>query len=447
MKNTIRNSATSVNAADMLPYQKAKEFYNLDKYIDAFPIIKVDAENGNAEAQYLLAEMYYYGQGTFIDESKAVEWYKRSAENGCPDAQYQLGCLYENGIEVAEDTDTADKWYKKALKGYSNAAAHGNVKSLYELAGMYYVGAGVESDYKKAFDLYHTAAEKGYADAKYKLGEMYKYGYGVEQNFNQSKYWYISAAEDYRMEAEKGDLRKQCELADMYMCSDYGNGLEQDVYKAYDLYKDAADKGYVHALYKLGCMYECGSGYGFTEDKPKAYAYYKQAAEQEDVAAMSTLCWRIWFNITSGDKVKCDCEEMLKWALKGAEHNDDSCQLLLGCMYHSGIAVKQDVDEAKKWFYKAATRGDVDAQYDLGEMYYYGDGVEQDRAEAARWYKKAADNYDFRAMTNLGDMYEYGDGVELDIRQAFYWYDRASLEIVDLERKLAKLWPLELDPE
>ena len=443
-----KNDMSFTRTADAITYQKAKElYYNLDKYYEAFPLIKIEAENGNHEAQYLLAEMYYYGLGTRIDESKAVDWYNRSAENDCPDAQYQLGYLYENGIEVAEDTDTADKWYKKALEEYSNAAAHGDVKSLYELAGIYYVGAGVEPDYKKAFDLYHTAAEKGYADAKYKLGEMYKYGYGVEQNFNQSEYWYISAAEDYRMEAEKGNLKRQCELADMYMCSDNDKGLEQDVYKAYELYKDAADKGYVHALYKLGCMYEYGSGYGFIENKQKAYVYYRQAAEQDDVAAMSTLCWRIWFDITSGDKVKCDCEEMLKWALKGAEHNDDSCQLLLGCMYHSGIAVKQDIAAARKWFYKAATRGNDDAQYDLGEMYYFGDGVEQDRAEAARWYKKAADNYDFRAMANLGDMYEYGDGVELDIREAFYWYDRASLEIVDLEKKLIELWALELDPE
>lgn len=50
-------------------------------------------------------------------------------------------------------------------------------------------------------------------------------------------------------------------------------------------------------------------------------------------------------------------------------------------------------------------------------------------------------------MRNLGDMYEYGDGVELDIREAFFWYDRASVEIVDLEKKLIELWPLELDPE
>ena len=447
MKNDIRNSKTSLNTADMISYQKAKDFYNLDKYDEAFPVIKNEADNDNPEAQYLLGEMYYYGQGTPIDEAKAVEWYNKSAENGCPDAQYQLGYLYENGIVVAEDIAVANEWFKKSFEGYSNAADSGDAKSLYELAGMYYVGAGVKSDYKKAFDLYYSAAEKCYADAKYKLGEMYKYGYGVEQDFNKSEKWYVAAAEDYRIEAEKGDLKKQCELADMYMYSDYDNGLEQDVYKAYELYKDAADKGYVHALYKLGCMYEYGSGYGFTEDKQKAYDYYSQAAEQDDVAAISTLCWQIWFDITNGDNAQCDCEEMLKWALKGAGHNDDSCQLLLGCMYHSGIAVEQDVDAARKWFFKAATRGNADAQYDLGEMYYYGDGVAQDRAEAAKWYKKAADNYDFRAMANLGDMYEYGDCVELDIRHAFYWYDRASVEIVDLEKKLVDLWPLELDPE
>jgi hypothetical protein len=38
-------------------------------------VIKNEAENGNPEVQYLLGEMYYYGYGTPMDESKAVEWY------------------------------------------------------------------------------------------------------------------------------------------------------------------------------------------------------------------------------------------------------------------------------------------------------------------------------------------------------------------------------------
>ena len=448
MNNRNKNDMSFMCADDTITYQKAKELYlNLDKNDEAFPIIKNEAENGNPEAQYLLGEMYYYGYGTPMDESKAVEWYNRSACNGWPNAMEQLGDMYANGIEVNEDEDIAQEWYVKALKEYQNRAKKGDAESLYYLAGMYYWGSGTTQDRIHAFDLYKMAAEKGDADAKYKLGEMYKYGYGVDQDFSKSEYWYVAAAEDFQKEAENGNLKRQCELADMYMVSDNDNGLEQDVYKAFELYNDAAEKGYVHALYELGWMYEYGSGFGFTEDKQKAYAYYRHAAEQDDVDAQLTLCWRIWFDITSGDKVKCDCEEMLKWALKGAEHNNDSCQLLLGCMYHSGIAVEQDVDAARKWFFKAATRGNADAQYDLGEMYYYGDGVAQDRAESARWYKKAADNYDFRAMANLGDMYEYGDGVEFDIREAFFWYDRASVEIFDLEKKLIELWPLELDPE
>ena len=448
MNNRNKNDMSSMCADDTITYQKAKELYlNLDKNDEAFPIIKNEAENGNPEAQYLLGEMYYYGYGTPMDESKAVEWYNRSAENGCPNAQYQLGYLYENGIEVTEDEDIAREWYAKALKEYQNRADKGDAESLYNLAGMYYWGSGITQDRIHAFDLYKLAAEKGNADANYQLGKMYRYGEGVEQNFTKSEEWYRAASEDFQREAELGNLNRQCQLARMYLSYECDYGLEYSPAKAMQLYEDAADKGFADALYELGEMYLYGSGYGLETDKIKGYKYLIEAAEQGSVCAQAKLCVDIWLKATDYDQEKCNLEEMYKWALKGAEHGDDTCQLILGCMYSEGLFVQKDKNKAREWFYKAASRGNSDAQFNLGEMYYYGDVVKKDYTEAIKWYKKAADNYDFRAMYNIGDMYEYGDGVELDIREAFFWYDRASVEIFDLEKKLIELWPLELDPE
>ena len=435
-------------SADNITYQKAKELYfNLDRYDEAFPSIKTEAENGNPEAQYILAEMYFYAFGTSFDANKAIEWYNRSACNGWPNAMEQLGDMYADGIEVDEDEDIAREWYAQALKEYQNRAEKGDAESLYNLAGMYYWGSGIKQDRIHAFDLYKLAAEKGNADAKYQLGKMYRYGEGVEQNFTKSEEWYRAASEDFQREAEQGNLNRQCQLANMYLSHDCEYGLEYSSAQAMHLHKDAADKGYVHAIYELGHMYIDGWAYDLEVDEIKGYEYLRKAAEQDNVCAQAKLCVDIWLKVTDYDQEESNLEDMYKWAQKGAEHGDDTCQLILGCMYSDGLFVQIDKNKARDWFYKAASRGNVDAQYILGEMYYYGDGVKKDYTAAIKWYKKAADNYDFRAMYNIGDMYEYGDGVEYDLAKAFEWYDRASGEIVHAEEKLIELWPLGLDPE
>lgn len=60
-------------------------------------------------------------------------------------------------------------------------------------------------------------------------------------------------------------------------------------------------------------------------------------------------------------------------------------------MYISGEGVKRDGAEAVRWWMKAAEQGDSVAQYNVGQSYLQGDGVGQDFTEAARWYRRAAE--------------------------------------------------------
>ena len=40
------------------------------------------AEQGDADAQFLLGFMYAYGKGVAQDFAKAVKWYRKAAEQG-----------------------------------------------------------------------------------------------------------------------------------------------------------------------------------------------------------------------------------------------------------------------------------------------------------------------------------------------------------------------------
>ena len=123
------------------------------KYDEAARCFRQAAEQGHAEAQFHLAEMYEEGKGVYKDITEAVKWYKKAAEQGHKFAQWQLGYIYKIGRDVDKDYTEAVKWYKKA-------------------------------------------AEQGYELAQWSLAEMYEKGEGVDRNIAEAVKWYNEAGEN-----------------------------------------------------------------------------------------------------------------------------------------------------------------------------------------------------------------------------------------------------------
>ena len=70
---------------------------------------------------------------------------------------------------------------------------------------------------------------------------------------------------------------------------------------------------------------------------------------------------------------------------KVAEHGDPAAQFALGARYATGEEVKQDYTEAVRWFTLAAEQGHILAQATLGAYYWAGRGVPQDLTKAYYW--------------------------------------------------------------
>jgi hypothetical protein len=68
-----------------------------------------------------------------------------------------------------------------------------------------------------------------------------------------------------------------------------------------------------------------------------------------------------------------------------AENGDPSAQNTLGLHYSTGEGVKRDEQEAVRWYIKAAEQGNVAAQSKLGSIYFSGRGVPQDSTRAYFW--------------------------------------------------------------
>ena len=74
--------------------ESAKRAYEQKDYATAFKEIAPLAEQGNAEAQFILGKMYWKGQGVLKDPDQGVKWFKASAAQGNADAQFFMGSYY-----------------------------------------------------------------------------------------------------------------------------------------------------------------------------------------------------------------------------------------------------------------------------------------------------------------------------------------------------------------
>ncbi|GJJ69290.1 uncharacterized protein EMPS_01636 [Entomortierella parvispora] len=111
-----------------------------------------EAEGGDAQAQYLLAEKYDRGEladnGDVESQHLALafQWYQKAALQGHVQAQRCLGNSYKHARGVPEDYSKAQEWFKKA-------GDQGDVEALIALAFIKKNGQGGAKNVGKFFEL------------------------------------------------------------------------------------------------------------------------------------------------------------------------------------------------------------------------------------------------------------------------------------------------------
>ena len=133
------------------------------RVIDKFKLL---ADNGDAEAQYVLWIMYT--KRDYGDSYEAVKYSKMAADNGIIEAQRLMGDLYSKGVY-----DVLEQNYGETIKYYKMAADSGDAEAQFKLAELY-DHEYHEYDYstekwilkypqnrRKAFKYYKMAAENG----------------------------------------------------------------------------------------------------------------------------------------------------------------------------------------------------------------------------------------------------------------------------------------------
>jgi cell division septation protein DedD len=122
------------------------------------------------------------------DFAGALQVWRPLAVLGDANAQYQLGVMYYFGVGVPRD-------YSEALKWQFLAAAQGHAKAQNNLAVMYAYGEGVPQNHAVSVVLYRLSAEQGYSVAQYSLGTLYETGVGIKQDREEAYMWHMLATE------------------------------------------------------------------------------------------------------------------------------------------------------------------------------------------------------------------------------------------------------------
>ena len=109
-------TAFSQALADDDVVAEARKLIAEGKPKQAFLMLKPQAKQGFAPAQYALAQLYIDGNGVTKNPEKAVQLFKQAAEQHHLGAANTLGKLYASGLDVPQNDEEATKWFTLAAQ-------------------------------------------------------------------------------------------------------------------------------------------------------------------------------------------------------------------------------------------------------------------------------------------------------------------------------------------
>lgn len=394
--------------------------------------LRAVAEKGDAAAQYMLGNEYFYGtENRKVNYELAVFWYRKAAAQGYAAAQLNYGICLEQGLGVDRDPKNAQLFYLFATE-------QGIKEAEFNLALLYLHGSGQNDpnlppekifppDRVKAEQHLQNLVKRNFAPAMVELSAVMLNRENVtEQNRKDAVALLLRAeklpgmtgkglrflADCYyggigglkkdpaktvallRRAIEKKDLDSVTKLAFFY---EHGEGVEkQDKQKAFELYKEAALKGQAYAQYKYAeyiCEdYEKGKGFDY------AMEFYERSMEQDCPQALQRVAS---FALKGIGMENPDPVRAVALLERAAMVGYPVSQYTLGCMYAEGDGIPQDNLRSFLWFAEAAKRGHAAAMRKLAICYAKGTGCTQDDKKALLWLNYAAQAGDYLALQML----------------------------------------------
>jgi len=352
---------------------------------------------------------------------RAMQFLQQAAEKGSSEAMHYLGLLYEEGRGVPKDGATAAQWFKRAAdKGYAKSMNH--------------YGNWLRKDRPaEALEWHLKAAAAGDVFAMENAGGAYYEGIGTEKDLAKAAEWYGKAAE------QGGSTNAK--LLYGYMLS-HGQGVAQDLTKAFAMYLAAARAGESAAMFNIGAYYK--NGKGVTANPSAARFWYLRAAMNGDADGEREFAKLVDVasESTEGAALLGESERLRMAAKTNAEHEASKVKgfplvvqaaelghlpaiATLVSAYQYGDGTEKDLVKARDWALIAAEMGHNSDQTIVAQFMLEGVGRPRNTQGARFWFEKAALGGNSLAMSFLAQIYDGNYGLPPNDALATYWWFEA----------------------
>lgn len=393
-------------------------------------VLRARALKGDVQAQFDLANEYFYGSATRRKNPMlAAHWYRMAAQADVPAAIFNYALCLDQGIGADRDPVAAAEYYRRASEmGFMPARFN---YAMVLLRGVRFRDAKERAKYKpeeilpkqdakRAILMIQEMAEKKFPPA------MAEYASILVRNPDISP---AQAEAAFRMASEatqspEATAKAWRVLGDCYFS---GVGVEPDGEKMIAALQKAIDMGDLDAMGRLAYCYEYGVN--LPMDQKKSLELYEKAAK----AGLPIAQLKYGDAIAEGRVPNQGFDQSMKWYLKSAQGNCPEALYRLGMLAKDGVGLEKNPKLASDSFYAAARLGHAASQFRLAEYYMMNDGpMPKDEQAAFYWFEASAKQGYAPAQRMAAICLGKGIGCSVDRAKASQWL-RSAAENGDME--------------
>ncbi|HEU5080663.1 MAG TPA: thioredoxin fold domain-containing protein [Opitutaceae bacterium] len=380
-----------------------REALDQDRLTEAVALIRPLAEQGDADALFVLGFLHDLGAGADWDAYHALKLIRVAATKRHVGAQMYLAWKYKTGFNVVKDT-------KEAERIAHLISPKAKPTTLLPAAWMTFSKGSCEPNIRRALLWMQTAATDKDPIAEGNLADVYLKSEILPANLEYHVFWLMKAA-------DAGNPRSAYQLSKYYRG---GILVQQDKSKSLAYLKEAATGGWPDAQADLAQAYEEGDS--VSRSVPQAREWFEKAANNGNAHAMVELGQLLRADRPTSENL----QEALRWFREAAKQDNPEANEQLGLAYLRGIGTQRDLAQSIHFFETAARLGSVNAKCALGKLYLSEFGDHPDLVQAQRWLNAAAAGGSAEAMAELGLLSQNGNGIPRDDAKAFDWYEKAA---------------------
>ena len=92
-------------------FKRGEKAYEDQNFTEAMRWYRVAADQGHAQGQVHVGNLYTDGEGVKQDYAEALGWFRKAAEQGDHEALNNIGWFYLSGWGVSQDYKQALEWF------------------------------------------------------------------------------------------------------------------------------------------------------------------------------------------------------------------------------------------------------------------------------------------------------------------------------------------------